>query len=59
MEEKYKKSIISRGKIKVYKGNTLRVVTFYKGEETIDYFSFEEILRFIENGKTNKTNINA
>ncbi len=54
MVTKNKKPIISIGKIKVYKGNTLRVVTFYKGEETIDYFSFEEILKFINNKMKNK-----
>ena len=53
MVTKIKHPRINQGKIKVYKGNKLRVVTFYKGEETIDYFTFEEVIEFINNKRKN------
>ena len=49
--EKNKRPRIRQGKIKVYKENTLKILTTYCGSETMDYFTFDEILEFIKKEK--------
>ena len=48
------KDKIRRGEIKVYNKNTIRIVTHVYGEETIDFFTFDEVLKFIENNSKQK-----
>lgn len=41
-----------RGKIKVIQGDKLEVVTIVKGDEQTDWFTFAELLDFINNRRT-------
>lgn len=45
---------MKRGKIKIVNYDKIKVVTTINGEETVDRFTFDEILKFIKKRKKNK-----
>ncbi len=46
---------MERGKIQVVGRNNIRIVTEIYNEETVDFFTFDEVIDFIKKERTKQT----